>query len=149
MILSYVFSIAALIISIISLKSSLKTNGLQNRVNELEYQLKQIELAKEIAAQVKEACIEARIVEEAANRHYIKIWNSGTAIAKDINISVPDNVSLPIMQGGKLPYPYLEPNKSFDLYVGWNWSTQSVFELTTIWNDEDGKEHSKKQIISN
>lgn len=138
-------SAVSLVFAIVSFIISSKSQHLQDRVNEIELKLKEYELAEKEREQQKAACVEARINHITKDRYRIKIWNSGNAAAKNITASWARESQILFFDQEKLPFELLEPQKSFDLAISTYSGSARKLCITTEWEDDDGKKHSKEQ----
>lgn len=143
-IVAIVISGVSLLVAIVSFVFSLKTQRLQNKLNELELKIKEYELHQ----LEKKSCIEARVINTDSKHYYIRIWNSGNDTAYDVNIILPDEKSVIIYDNDKLPFEELEANKSFDIPLLVFNGSASKFYVTTEWKDFKGDTKSKKQLCS-
>ena len=147
--IQYGLPIIAIILSILSFIDSKKANRLQGRLNQVEerlitYELEEKEKEREEATK---ACIEARIVKISKNNYRMKIWNSGKATAYNVDFSAEEVVEKNIFKD-KVPYAFLEPNKSFEEHFLVHSGVPQKFSVTTVWKDENGNSHLKDQILS-
>lgn len=141
---TFVISIISVIIAIISLFTSLKSQHMQDRLNEIELKIKQYELAEK-EQQIK-PCVEARIYHYSKDKYKIKIWNSGSAIASNVNVVFQDSVKIILLDGKeKLPFEFLEPQKGFELNIlGYNGAPKKLC-IRTEWDDNANERHHKEQ----
>lgn len=139
----------SLLVAILSLIKSSKTQNLQYKINKLEYELKQYELDKLKAekADSNKAYVEARIYNIAKGRYKMKVWNSGDIVANNVTV-IPDEGANLIMLEDMLPFEELAPGKSFDIPIVVPLGTARKFFITTKWNESDGKISENKQMIS-
>lgn len=140
-----VISGVSLLFSIISFAVSIKSQKLQDKVNEMELKLKKYELAEKEKEQQKAPCIEARINHIAKGNYRIKIWNSGNAAAKNVTASWDKGSQIIFFDQEKMPFELLEPQKSFDLAISTYSGSPRKLCITTAWEDSDGEKHSKEQ----
>ncbi|MBQ0088816.1 MAG: hypothetical protein KBT27_05755 [Prevotellaceae bacterium] len=135
----------SLLLSIISVIASLKSQHLQDKVNQLELELKQLELAEKEKEQQKNPYVEARIIHVTGAKYKIKIWNSGNAVAKNVSASWEKNSPILFFDQEKMPFELLEPQKGFELTVSTYGGSPRKLCITTTWQNEEGKEQSKEQ----
>lgn len=140
--------IAALVISIISigfagisLFYSIKSQNLQNKVNEIEYKLKQYELDEKEQG----SCIEARINHITKGKYKIKIWNSGNSPAKNVTASWEPPEGIIFFDKDKMPFEVLEPQKGFELNIHLYDGSLSKLKIKTEWEDENDAHKEKIQ----
>ncbi len=139
----------SLIVAVISLIMSAKAQHLQNKINNLEYLIKQYEIEKinNEKANANRTCVEARICNISRGNYRMKIWNSGDLIAKNITL-VPDANANLIFMGEMLPYEELDVGKNFEIPIVVCSETARKFYVTTRWEDENANLHEKKQMVS-
>lgn len=138
-----VISAVSLVVAIVSFIISSKSQHLQNQVNEIELKLKEYELEEK--EQLKAPCIEARINHITKDKYKIKIWNSGNAEAKNVTASWDKGSKIISFEQEKMPFEFLEPQKSFDLAISTCSGSPRKLCITTAWEDSDGEKHSKEQ----
>lgn len=139
----------SVLIAIISLFKSSKVQKLQYKNSKLEYDLKKYELDKMNAEKAgsNKAHIEARICNIAKGKYKMKVWNSGDAIAYNVNVVLDEGTNL-IMVGDLLPFEELAPGKSFEIPIAVHFGTARKFYVTMKWNDSDRNEIENKQMVS-
>lgn len=142
---SLIISGISLILAIYSLRKSIKSQDLQDRVNEIELKLKEYELAEKEKQQQKEACIEARVIHVNRSNYKIKIWNSGNSIAKNITASWDDTNEILLLNKDKMPFEFLEPQKGFELSVFAYDGSVNKLCIKTEWEDDRSEMHEKTQ----
>ena len=140
-----VISGISLLVSIIAFIRSARSQSLQDRVNKVEYKLKEYELNEKEQEQIKRPCIEARIIPISQGDFKIKVWNSGNAPAKNIMASWEQTGGVFLIDRNKMPFEFLDPQKSFDLRITTCDGVVSKLCITTSWEDEQGKKDSKTQ----
>lgn len=147
---SLIVSVISLIIAIVSIIKSSKAQSLQNKVNELELQLKKNELER-IEKEKEKAglsCVEARVISMGAGKYRLKVWNSGNTTVTNVNASFEEENTPIILDSDMLPYDELGPNKSFELVITVFNGTLSKFHINTEWIDINGELCHKKQMGS-
>ncbi len=145
---SLIISAISLLIAIISLFKSSKTQRLQNKVNELELKIKENEIER-IAKEKKEAtlaCIEARFITVGKGKHRLKVWNSGNATAYNVSARFDGDVGIMIIDQEKQPFEELEARKSYELILITHNGSASKFKIITEWTDRNGEQHTKTQM---
>lgn len=138
-------SAVSLVVAIVSFIISSKSQHLQDRVNEIELKLKEYELEEKEKEQHKAPCIEARINHVAKDKYKIKIWNSGNATANNVTASWDKESQILFFDQGKMPFEFLEPQKSFDLAISTYFGSPRKLCITTVWEDSDGQKYNKEQ----
>ncbi|MHB1483030.1 MAG: hypothetical protein ACYCYI_00040 [Saccharofermentanales bacterium] len=148
-IIMYIFPSVAIGISIISFIDSRKANKVKNRLNVVEETLKKyaLEDKEKEREEANKACIEARIMNISKHNYKIRFWNSGKATAYNIDFNVPDEGEKFIIRD-KVPYEFLDPNKSFEEHFIACYETPRKIKIITIWEDKQERSYSKEQIIS-
>jgi hypothetical protein len=147
--ITYIVPLFALLLSVVSLCISAKSQKLQNRVSELELKIKEYEVA-EVEKKKTEAglaCIEARVIHISGGEYRLKVWNSGQATAYKVSAIVDKNANLAIMSS-KMPFDFLEAGKSFEEHLIVHMGTADKFKIVTTWEDAAGQPHQKEQMGS-
>lgn len=135
----------SLVLAIVSLVGSLKSQHLQNKVNEIEIKLKEYQLEATEKKQQKIPVVEARIIHVIKNQYCIKVWNSGNGIAKNVVVYWDDIQEIVNFDKEKMPFEVLEPQKGFELRIQTiNFSPRKLC-VTTEWENEQGEKNTKKQ----
>lgn len=142
----YGFPTIAIILSIFSYIDSRKINKVRGRLNEVEERLKKYELEdkEKEREEASKACVEARIMNVAKHKYKMKVWNSGKAIAYNVDFETPPEYK-GIIWRDKVPYEFLEPGKNFEEHVIVHSGTPNKFKVTTTWEDEQGINHQKNK----
>jgi len=146
---SLIISGLSLVLAVISYAKASESQQLQNRVNTLELKIKQYEIekiSKEQAA-ANSACIEARVIKLGKNNYRLKVWNSGGADARNVNIAVDNSQEFIIINNNILPFEILSPNKSIEIPVLTGFGA-SKFKITTSWKDTNGEYNQHEQYVS-
>lgn len=145
----YGFPTIALVMSIFSFRDSRKASKIKDRLNAVEEKLKMYELEdrEKERQEATKANIEARIIRISKGKYKMKIWNSGKATAYNVDFNIPEECKGMVWKQ-KVPYEFLEPGKSFEEIVLVYCGTPEKFKVTTIWNNKDGHECCKEQIVS-
>lgn len=148
-IVQYGFPTLAIAVSLLSFRDSKKANKIQERLHELEEKLKkyEIEEKEKEREEATKAAIEARIIRISKGNYQMKIWNSGKVTAYNVDFEVPQEVSGFIFKD-KVPYEFLEPAKNFDEHVIVCSGMPSKFKVTTKWEDAEGEQYSKEQMVA-
>ncbi len=141
---------AALIVSIIALRKSSKAQKLQNRINELELQIKQYEVDKieQTKAEAERSCVEARAISLGQSKYRLKVWNSGNATAFNVSARFADDPKIILFDNGKQPYEELDPAKGYELTLFVGGASDVKFRIVTEWEDAQGTRHEKTQMCS-
>lgn len=143
-----IISAIAFVFSVVAMKKASKSEELQNKVNELELQVKQYEIdkinAEKEAANV--SCVEARFITVGKGKHRLKVWNSGNATAYNVSARFDGDVGIIIMDRDKQPFDELEARKSYELVLVTYNGSASKFRIITEWTDANGKQYTKTQM---
>ncbi|MGY5218449.1 MULTISPECIES: hypothetical protein [Clostridium] len=145
----YGFPTIALGLSVLSFRDSRKAGKMQSRLNKIEERLKKYEL-EEKEKQREEATkakIEARVIRVSKGNYRMKIWNSGKAIAYNVDFKIQEEYE-GFVGKSKVPYEFLDPGKGFDELVVVCQGTPDKFRVVTTWKDKQGVDYSKEQIVS-
>lgn len=152
----YIMPIAAFIVSLIALKRANDTVQVRVQLSEVEQKLREYELAlkeyeleqiHEKENEEKKANVEARIIKISKGSYKLKVWNSGNATAYNIEVSIPEEYCIIIMND-KMPFEYLEPGNSFEEGVVIYAHSASKFKVIATWEDEKGHKSSNEQLRS-
>ena len=143
-----IISAIAFVFSVVAMKKASKSEELQNKVNELELQVKQYEIdkinAEKEAANV--SCVEARFITVGKGKHRLKVWNSGNATAYNVSARFDGDVGIIIMDRDKQPFDELEARKSYELVLVTYNGSASKFRIITEWTDANGKQYTNTQM---
>lgn len=143
----YVMPIAAFLLSLLALYKSNKVNKMERQLKEYDLRLKEYELEKieKQKNEKKEACIEARIVKISSGKYKIKVWNSGTAPAYNVDYDIPLEYQI-ILVKRVTPFEILEPGQNFEEHVVIHMQSENKYKVVTTWEDKDGNEFEKEQL---
>lgn len=143
------FPTIALAISLLSYVDSRKANKVQERLSEVEEKLKKYELEEKEKERLEatKACVEARIVNISRGKYRLKIWNSGKATAYNVDFKIPGEFK-GMIRKEKVPFEFLESNKSFEEIVMAYSGTPNKLKVTTTWTNENGVSFSKEQMVT-
>ncbi|MBO5081862.1 MAG: hypothetical protein J6C06_04570 [Lachnospiraceae bacterium] len=143
----YAMPIAAFLLSVLALIKSNKIKKMEEKLNEYDLKLKKYELEKIEQEKNKknEACIEARIVKISGDKYRIKIWNSGTATAYNVDYDIPDEYQIILMKR-VTPFEILEPGHNFEEHVIIHMQSENKYKVITSWQDKDGNDFNKEQL---
>lgn len=152
----YIMPIAAFVVSLIALKRSNDTMKVQIQLSEVEEKLKEYELEikkyevekiQEEETREKKPNIEARIITISSNKYRLKVWNSGDATAYNIEVSIPNEYGI-IIVNHTMPFEYLKPGDKFDECVVVYCNAASKFKVISTWEDEQGIKFENEQLRS-
>ena len=141
-------SVVSLVLAVISLIQSGHAQSIQNKVNQLELQIKQNELdrIKKEQDEAHSSCVEARVICMGSGKYRLKVWNSGNTTVSNVSASFPKGDGPMIIDSDKQPYDILEPNKSYEMCLIRYGGSASKFKIRTEWTDIDGERQSKIQM---
>ncbi len=142
-----IISAVSIVIAIISFCFSIKSQNLQDKVNELDIEIKKYDLRQKEDENKREACVEARIIKISRNHYRMRVWNSGNASACNVVASIEEEANIAVYEKEKMPFEVLEPNKSFDVSVGVYMGSERKFKILTEWEDENGSNQTKSQFV--
>lgn len=91
--------------------NSIKSQRLQNQVNEIELKLKDLELKEKETQLKRESCVEARINHVSKCSYRIRVWNSGSAIAKNVSASWDNTFGVILIDDDKMPFEFFGASK--------------------------------------
>lgn len=90
------------------------------------------------------AYVQAKIIRKEDKKIYLRIWNSGTEPAYNVNFYIPKGRRICILRS-RLDYQCLEPGKAFDEYAVADDVPLKDIDIITYWQDEYGNQYSKEQ----
>lgn len=85
--------------------------------------------------------IEARIVRISNKKTVIKVWNSGTAAAYDVDYEIPKEYGITAIKR-VTPFEKLEPGKNFEEIVTIYYYSAKKYRVITSWRDENNEQHT-------
>lgn len=143
-----ILAAASFAVSVVSLKRTSKAQDLQDRVNELELQIKQNEVARieREKAEASLSCVEARVVKIGKGKYRMKVWNSGKATAFNVRAGFDGNPGIFIHDRDMQPFEELESGKGYELVLTVVDGSASKCRIITEWTDADGQKQSKSQM---
>lgn len=143
----YVMPIAAFLLSVLALAKSNRVAKMEEKLNEYDLKLKQYELEKieQEKNKIDEACIEARIVKISDRQYKIKVWNSGTAAAYNVDYDIPQEYRIRLVKRAT-PFEVLEPGHNFEEYVMIHMQSEKKYKVITSWQDQEGNEYNNEQL---
>lgn len=149
-VVNIILSCISIILSTISFGFSLKKQKLQNKVNELEIQIKQDEI-KKIKKQLEhEKCskVESRVIKVSKNNYRLKVCNLSEVAVYNVDVKIIERGGFALLKKGLTPYEILDPKCSFDMPITYSFELTRKFKVLTTWQDKDGKDYSKEQLFS-
>lgn len=143
-------SVASLIISIISCVIALGSLAFalykyasydkKNAQYDAFIKENQVQTLKQEAELSKRAKVSANPYSSKNGTMKVKIYNSGKAIARNVNFDTIDDITLQVACADSLlPYPLLNPQDSFEVVI-YYWGEKTVCQIKITWEDECGKQ---------
>ena len=146
-IVSYFIPISAFILSVVAFVKSRKVSKIEEKLKEYDLQIKKHEVEKieSEKSKTKEACVKARIVNVYGRKYKIKIYNSGSAPAYNVDYDIPEEYQIQLTKE-ITPFEKLEPEAGFEEPIGIYIVSENKYKVITKWQDEDGKEYTNVEI---
>lgn len=137
-------------LSVIAFRFSIKNQKLQNKVNELEFLIKQDEVEKIKKQHEHEKClkVESHVIKVSRNNYRLKVCNLSEAAVYNVDVKIIESESFALIKDGLTPYEILEPKESFEMVIAISLGQTRKFKALTTWQDKDGKDYSKEQLFS-
>lgn len=140
-------AVAALTISIYSLKKTVDFNKKQTEFAEANAKLNKFLLMKEEEEKLQrvKADISANFVSMGKNKQVLKIFNKGKGTAKNVRLEFLEGDGLFIESEvtDKFPVPILESFQRVDLTAINEFRSASRIHVKLIWDDDFGKDNEK------
>ena len=100
----------------------------------------QVQTLKQEVELSKRAKVSVNLYSSKNGTIKVKIYNSGNAIARNVNFDTIDDITLHVACADfLLPYPLLNPQDSFEVVIHY-WGEKSVCQIKITWEDECGKQ---------
>lgn len=93
------------------------------------------------------AYVQAKIIRKEDRKIYLRIWNSGTEPAYNVNFYIPKGHRICILRS-RLDYRRLNPGQAFDEYAVADEKLFKEVNIVTYWEDEKGCMYSMEQTES-
>ena len=90
------------------------------------------------------AYVQAKIIRKEDRKIYLRIWNSGTEPAYNVNFYIPKGHRICILRS-RLDYRVLNPGQAFDEYAVADEKLLKDVDIVTYWEDESGCLYSMEQ----
>lgn len=137
-IISCLIALGGFIFSIYKFSSYDKKNATYDAIIK-EYQVKTLKKEDELS---KRAKIGANPYSNKNGLIKVKFYNSGKAIAHNINFETIDDIELQVFDlDTLLPFPMLNAQESFEVQIRY-WGQETVCQIKITWEDESGmQEH--------
>ena len=144
-IISCVIALGSVVFSIYKFTSyDKKIANLDKTIN--EYQVKTLKKEDELS---KRAKIGANPYSNKNGLIKVKFYNSGKAIARNINFETIDDIELQVFDlDTLLPFPMLNPQESFEVQMRY-WGRETVCQIKITWEDESGAQEHIQAIQLN
>lgn len=142
--------ILAIISFILNYKLSLRDKKRGEQLEDLQLRLHELQLQREEEAAERRASskVEARHVPVGLKGHRIRVSNTGGTTVTNVTCEYDEDDGPYVFIQDKEPYERLEPGESFDETILLAAGSPSKFVVRTHWIGEDGKEHSRENIVS-
>lgn len=142
-----VAAIAALVISIYSLKKTVEFNRKQTEFAEANAKLNEFLLVKEQEEKLQQvkADISANFTSLGKNRQVLKVFNKGKGTAQNVRLEFLEGDGLFIESevAEKFPIPILESFQHVDLMALNEFRSSRRIHIKLIWDDDFGKDNTK------
>lgn len=90
------------------------------------------------------ACVQAKIIRKEDKKIYLRIWNSGTEPAYNVNFYIPKGHRVCVLRS-RNNCRILEPGRAFDEYAVADEKLSKGILVVTYWEDEYGCVYSMEQ----
>jgi hypothetical protein len=140
---SAVVALAALVVSVISLRKTNKFGATTDRLNQM---LIERETSENLTA--KKADVSANLYMRGKNDYRLKVFNKGKGTARNVRLTdldgKDDSLLLPDEIRQKFPLPILEQHQSVDLIAAVSLGSHLRTHIKLQWDDESGQDHEKE-----
>ena len=100
----------------------------------------QVQTLKQEAELSKRAKVSANPYSNKNGTIKVKIYNSGKAIARNINFETIEDIELQVFDlDTLLPFPILNPQESFEVQMRY-WGQEAVCQIKITWEDQCGEQ---------
>lgn len=149
-VISMLSLIASIITSFANYRLKLRDKKRGEQLDEMQLRLHELQLKREEedAERRASSMVEAHYVRIGLKEHRIRVSNTGGTTVTNVTCEYNENVGPYAFIQDKEPYERLEPGESFDETIFFADGSPSKFMVKTRWIGEDGKEHSRDNIIS-
>lgn len=122
------------------------------KLKEQERRLNEHQLQK-IAAEKSEqamAAVRANIIKQEKGRRLIKIFNSGKAVARNVNVEVRnDDHGFTFLDfTDRFPFPFLNPQDSTEFSGFVTEAPTNNLYLKITWDDDSGENRNHQQLLT-
>ncbi len=90
------------------------------------------------------ACVQAKIIRKVDKKIYLRIWNSGTQPAYNVNFYIPKGNRICVLRS-RIDCRILRPGQAFDEYAVADEKLVKGVCVVTYWEDEHGCVYSMEQ----
>ncbi|MCF5865051.1 hypothetical protein K3H50_17100 [Aeromonas veronii] len=147
-----IVALLALCLSGYATWKTVKFNKRQDELVETQRELNKLLLAKETEEVLddKKADLGASIVKLGNNNYRLKIWNKGSAVARNVEVSFPNGNEFVSDSelNDKFPYECLEKHASVELIAYIHSDTARKQTLCLRWSDEHKNKNEKLNSCS-
>mgnify|MGYP001798265496 CR=1 FL=1 len=149
--LTVIVSAAALLVSIAAFVHSVRSSKVQSELTLREIELVRIQIANEHEKKksVVSADVSSRLYCLGSHKWRVRTYNRGPGNALNVSIA-SDNTGYIIdsEKNDKLPLRSLESGHSVDLLAAIHLQSKRKAEITLVWMDTSGKEHTKEVALT-
>lgn len=100
---------------------------------------------KKVNESISGAYVQAKIIRKEDKKIYLRIWNSGTDPAYNVNFYIPKGHRICVLRS-RLDCRVLKPGQAFDEYAVADEKLLKDVSIVTYWEDESGCMYSKEQV---
>lgn len=122
----------ALLISFYTIYRQRKTDAKTERLNSLLIEREETE-----TVEARSANLSANFVQVSKGSYRFKIFNRGSAIARNVDMAIHEGEELLDVRG-KFPYPTLDVHQNIDLLARVHMGSPRRVSVTLTWDDEAG-----------
>ena len=143
-------SVAALILSGVSIYITSRFNSRQNELADTTERLNRLLIDRETAEGLasKKADLSANLIEVGKNKHRLKVFNRGKGVARNvrlIDLAAPDMSILGDSDiAHKFPVAIMEQHQAVELIAFIHMSSPLKAHIKLQWDDEAGTDHEKE-----
>ena len=129
-------------IAMVNLKCSKKRQGSHKEKWRVIMKLYQSE--KKENESISGAYVQAKIIRKEDKKIYLRIWNSGTEPAYNVNFYIPKGHRICVLRS-RMDCKVLKPGQAFDEYAVADEKLLKDVAVVTYWEDESGCLYSMEQ----
>lgn len=101
-------------------------------------------LEKKENKSISGACVQAKIIRKEDKNIYLRVWNSGTEPAYNVNFYIPKGHRICVLRS-RVDCRILRPGQAFDEYAVADEKLVKSVSVVTYWEDENGCVYSMEQ----